>query len=394
MAEVNLGAKRGRSGSPTGLALGAWTRCRRRAARAPAQITSPDTGDEAFESWQEARCLAWLDELGRRTPLLAAAGPAARRAAAADGSSVTGAGLLAALESTRELRDTFGLHSSEARCAFERAVRLEAAAARPSDCLQGTSGALFTSAWLDAVRPLYRLHMGTENMAPLLYTLVRFVKPRRLLEIGAGYTSLFLLQALRDNAAELDALDRMRRAGPVCCGEAPWLLEAYFSPGHSRGADADVEGLPTPLLRCVDNLTHPGTTAGLVEDAAARLGLTPFLALEVADAYSFDEALPPEEAIDFLWVDFGAKDRLDDLFRRYWPRLRPGGLAVVHSTLTNRATRIWLEAMRSRAEIGNGTFGEFETLSFLEPHKMFQNSCSVFQRRGPHFVEPILTPLP
>ena len=40
-------------------------------------------------------------------------------------------------------------------------------------------------------------------MAPLLYALCRFVKPRRILEVGAGYTSLWLLQALADNEAEL-----------------------------------------------------------------------------------------------------------------------------------------------------------------------------------------------
>ena len=40
-------------------------------------------------------------------------------------------------------------------------------------------------------------HMGAENLGPLLYTLVRFIKPQSVLEVGAGYTTLFLLQALR-----------------------------------------------------------------------------------------------------------------------------------------------------------------------------------------------------
>lgn len=31
---------------------------------------------------------------------------------------------------------------------------------------------------------------------------MRFHKPRRVLEVGAGYTTLFILQALRDNEAE------------------------------------------------------------------------------------------------------------------------------------------------------------------------------------------------
>ena len=53
---------------------------------------------------------------------------------------------------------------------------------------------------LDAVAPLARQHMGTENMGPLLYALVRFLKPRRVLEVGAGFTTLFILQARRARA--------------------------------------------------------------------------------------------------------------------------------------------------------------------------------------------------
>ena len=37
------------------------------------------------------------------------------------------------------------------------------------------------------------------NQGPMLYALVKFIKPGRVLEVGAGYTSLWLLQALRDN---------------------------------------------------------------------------------------------------------------------------------------------------------------------------------------------------
>ena len=58
-----------------------------------------------------------------------------------------------------------------------------------------TSGALYSPAFLKVASPLYDMHMGCENMGPMLYSLIRFLKPKRVLEIGAGYTSLFLLQA-------------------------------------------------------------------------------------------------------------------------------------------------------------------------------------------------------
>ena len=42
---------------------------------------------------------------------------------------------------------------------------------------------------------LRRPEMGTETMAPLLYYLARFSRPRTVLEVGMGFTSLFLAQA-------------------------------------------------------------------------------------------------------------------------------------------------------------------------------------------------------
>ena len=36
----------------------------------------------------------------------------------------------------------------------------------------------------------------------------------------------------------------------------------------------------------------------------------------------------------------------------------------------------------------------FETMSFREPHKMFQNSFSIFQKRGDGYGEPVLTSYP
>jgi hypothetical protein len=38
--------------------------------------------------------------------------------------------------------------------------------------------------------------------------------------------------------------------------------------------------------------------------------------------------------------------------------------------------------------------GDFSTMSFLEPHKLFQNSFSVFRKRGGGFSEPVYTKYP
>ena len=118
--------------------------------------------------------------------------------------------------------------------------------------------------------------------------------------------------------------------------------------------------------------------------------------------------------LDFVWIDFGAGPRLSEFFDLIWDRVLPGALVLVHSTLTNQLTRTWLEGMRSRAaeqqsqaqlpnhrhdmQHQNGNNGgidcPFATLSLLEPHKMFQNSFSIFQKRSDGFSEPVLTKFP
>ena len=50
----------------------------------------------------------------------------------------------------------------------------------------------------------YRTGMGTESVGPLLRSLVRMVRPNRILEIGAGYTTPFLLEGLEKNEELFD----------------------------------------------------------------------------------------------------------------------------------------------------------------------------------------------
>ena len=45
----------------------------------------------------------------------------------------------------------------------------------------------------------FRMGMGTENIGPLLRTLIQMIRPQRILEIGGGYTTPFLLDGLIAN---------------------------------------------------------------------------------------------------------------------------------------------------------------------------------------------------
>ena len=50
----------------------------------------------------------------------------------------------------------------------------------------------------------FRTGMGTESVAPFLRSLIQMVRPQRILEIGAGYTTPFLLDGLENNKEIID----------------------------------------------------------------------------------------------------------------------------------------------------------------------------------------------
>ena len=88
----------------------------------------------------------------------------------------------------------------------------------------------------------------------------------------------------------------------------------------------------------------------------------------------------------------------------WWPRLSPaGGYLGVHSTLTNSLSRAWLERVRGAARAGpggggGGPFAGAETVSLLEPHKLWQNSITLLQKRGDgasgEYAEPVFSRFP
>ena len=167
---------------------------------------------------------------------------------------------------TREDDNRNALVSTERRAVPDPSVvgSVPAAGARSSyaatqDAIRARSaGGFYDASFLRAVAPLYDLHMGAENLGPMLYSLVRFNKPARVLEVGAGYTSVFILQALRDNAAELEAYRELRAARMCACGDAPWSVDAFFDGsgdggGRYRGDPDDAEGKRNGISRGADS---------------------------------------------------------------------------------------------------------------------------------------------
>lgn len=333
-----------------------------------------------------------------------------------------------------------------------------------------TSGSIYSVAFLKLIQPLYDLHMGCENMGPMLYSLIRFLKPGRVLEIGAGYTSIYLLQALKDNMGELEARQKTTAAAAAAHTKSDdaKLMDDMF-------LDVPTALVESPALHIMDNMEHESTTAHLVQQTAQKLGSDQFLKVIVANCFEYSLT----ETYDFIWLDgITTDDQFSALFDNYCNKLlRDGGYIAVHSTLTNTVTRKWMadliEEMKRRktmvtvrfelklldsdddlnalatsirsqksdiewigvhrlepigfginklvllarmmnldlaqdtAESIEGDFedhvgsvdvfldedspsvADFHHIGFLEPHKRFQNSFTIFQKRSSKYGEPI-----
>ena len=240
--------------------------------------------------------------------------------------------------------------------------------------------------FLGHLSSLYNPHMGVENLGPLLYSLIRFTKKRRIVEIGAGYTSLWIIQALKDNDDEFKRIQQLSQQDKCRLLNIQWANPEVVNESFQS---------PASLL-CIDNCEHQKETATGACAVAKALGLDSYLQFLKGDAFEMADILE-ESSVEILWCDFGVGSRMKEFMSSgAWASLKPGGFLLCHSTLTNQRTRDWLEA--ARAHEGEEKTGippaEYVELSLLEPHKYFQNSVSIFQKRKAQddvFKEPIFS---
>lgn len=221
--------------------------------------------------------------------------------------------------------------------------------------------------------------MGTEAVAPLLAALLRLVRPRRVLEVGMGYTTPFLAATLAELAAEtaaesvaLAAKTRSWHDRGEPLGE-DWLAAdpALLAPDFYTAAYE-------PRMVAVDDLSIPESSSGQVLAVLRELGLDDLVTVLNTDLKSCADQFPDDFApIDFAWVD--AWECLY-FFDHLWEYVdSDGGVVAMHYLLTYPEGEAFL---RYIAALRRSNPDEFELISLLEPHKLTQNSVTILRRTG------------
>jgi len=229
-------------------------------------------------------------------------------------------------------------------------------------------------AFLDRVEPLRHAGMGTEAVGPWLYTLVRMLRPRRTLEVGLGYTTPFLLQALAD--AERDwSRDREVLAGrPPDSDRRTVLRPDGFADPYA------------PKLIAIDDYSIAESNAARVEELVAEIGLRDWLVPLNGDFRDHAGSVAALGPLDFVWFDCGGPQEYADFFRLLWSAVSPeGGLVCLHFTHALGRTeedppRLELLPGRVLRRVRETAGPDVEILSLLEPHKARQGSVTMLRR--------------
>lgn len=193
----------------------------------------------------------------------------------------------------------------------------------------------------------YRSGLGTENVGPFLRSMVQILRPNRILEIGAGYTTPFLLEALVNNERVLNDSN---------------VKEEYLS-NYSYD----------PKLVVVDDMS--------LGDLSKRPGMKSMLQSKY---FNFLEGIFQGKAaqlkeeygvFDLVWFDCGDHQAYEEFVSEYWDIC--SSYIIFHFTYLDGKPNLNLTS------ILNGIRGNPSMIDIVEPHKTRQGSLTIIKKQLP-----------
>jgi hypothetical protein len=213
------------------------------------------------------------------------------------------------------------------------------------------------------------------------------LRPKNLVEYGSGYTTLYLLAALAENAsdaAEEASLLRAKTEGTIYRadsddnrGRRPSAEEWLESGGKACGVDPGFYlHAHNPRLYSIERLDCDHEYPARMREAVADLNLSQFFTY--LPGHEPSPALLPPEAfpIDLAWND---DSHYMEFFDTFWDRLNPkGALMIFHNTVSVETFWSVMSCIKARRSAAR----DLEIVTLPEPHKLNQSSCTILRRMG------------
>ena len=190
----------------------------------------------------------------------------------------------------------------------------------------------------------YRKGFGTESVGPLLRSLVRMVRPQRILEIGAGYTTPFLLEGLEKNEELFN-------------DDSGYLNEEYAK-NHKENYD--------PKFVIIDDISF----GEFKKDFNIDSKYVEFIEgkFQGKSQKLFDTYGP----FDFVWFDCGDVEEYVAFMVEYWDIC--SHYVIFHYTYSLQRPTNLLGVVMGLAT------GNPQRLDILEPHKDHQGSVTILKK--------------
>jgi hypothetical protein len=237
---------------------------------------------------------------------------------------------------------------------------------------------------------------GTEHVAPLLYSLIRMLKPQTVVEFGSGYTTPYILQALKDNEDDFNfnqkilksrvAKNFAKLSDPARKVMLPddWLLDETTQEVYGQEPVVPIPSFYArpykPRLFTFEVLPADDIYVSKLSRLIGELKLDGYFTLSAGCRVTdYVQMVPAERRpIDFAWNDFGNKKRFYD--ETYDSIRDDGGIMAFHNTTSSEKDHKEdldkvFEAIRP-----NLLTRKAELLTFLEPHKFTQRSLTVVRK--------------
>jgi|TARA_B110000211_G_scaffold223375_1_gene273208 predicted O-methyltransferase YrrM len=183
---------------------------------------------------------------------------------------------------------------------------------------------------------------GTEKVAPFLRSLVELTRPQRILEIGMGYTTPFLLEGLSNNTESL--------IWDSNC-DKEYLTKEYL-----------------PKFVVVDDQSlDPEQAPGRRSD----LEKNPLVSFIEGNMFYVVDEVRKDGPYDLVWFDCGGPEEYEFFVKNYWDMVKE--YALFHFT--------YFKGEPNRNNDVLSTIDDYTyRMDIVEPHKFKQGSITMFRK--------------
>jgi hypothetical protein len=193
----------------------------------------------------------------------------------------------------------------------------------------------------------FRKSMGTENVGPLLRTLVQMIRPQRILEVGAGYTTPFLLDGLKANEEIFD--------------------EGNLDPSYKKWHESNND----PRLVVIDTDPLPQLDSKYVEHIQGKFQGK---SQELFEKYG---------EFDMIWFDCGGPEEYQEFLAEYWNIC--SHYMIFHFTYFQGHPTVSIDIISRSIDGWARIYGAniVQRIDILEPHKAGQGSITMLKKVSP-----------